>query len=188
MRHTITVLALLLLATPLSAQRDRADAARADSAAMVSPERRQMERRLHQRVLNVVRNRLNLTQEQVNQLSATTDRYAEERRTLAQRERALRFELRAQLRRGDSADQKRVGQLLDQTLQAQQERLDLYRKEQSDLSAFLTPVQRAQYMGLQEQLRSRVDELRRKGDRGSRPRGARAPGTQSRPDTSRHLP
>lgn len=186
MRRAITAFALLLLAAPLSAQRDRAAAERADSAALASPERRQLERRLHQRVLNVVRDRLNLTQEQVDKLSATTDRYAEQRRALAQRERSLRFELRAQLRRGDSADQNRVGQLLDQTMQAQQERLDLYRKEQSDLSAFLTPVQRAKYMGLQEQLRSRVEELRRRGnDRSRRPRGG-APGAQSRPDTSQH--
>jgi Spy/CpxP family protein refolding chaperone len=187
MRRAVTALALLMLAAPLPAQRDRAAAARADSTAMASPERRELERRLHQRVLTVVRDRLNLTQEQVDKLSATSERYAEQRRALAQRERSLRFELRGQLRRGDSADQKRVAQLLDQTMQAQQERLDLYRKEQSDLSAFLTPVQRAKYMGLQEQMRSRVEELRRRrDDRNRGPRRGGAPGTQSRPDTSQH--
>ena len=186
MRRTITALALLLLAAPLSAQRDRASAASSDSVAMASPERKQLERRLHQRVLDVVRDRLSLTEEQVDKLSATTDRYAEQRRTLAQRERSLRFELRAQLRRGDSADQQRVAQLLDQTMQAQQDRLDLYRKEQSDLSAFLTPVQRAKYMGLQEQMRSRVEELRRRGNDRSRQSRAGATGAQSRPDTSKH--
>jgi Spy/CpxP family protein refolding chaperone len=186
MRRTIITLALLLLAAPLPAQRDRAAAERADSAALASPERRQLERRLHQRVLGVVRDRLNLTQEQVDKLSATTDRYAEQRRALAQRERSLRFELRAQLRRGDSADQKRVAELLDQTMQAQQERLDLYRKEQVDLSAFLTPVQRAKYMGLQEQLRSRVDDLRRRRDDRNRGQRGGASRGQPSPDTSQH--
>jgi hypothetical protein len=34
--------------------------------------------------------------------------------------------------------------------------------EQKDLGAFLTPVQRAQYMALQAQLKRRADQLRRK--------------------------
>ncbi len=187
MRRVLIALVALLLAAPLPAQqRDRQAAAKAaDSAAIASPERRQLERRLHQRMLDVVRTRLDLTREQVEKLSATNERYDQQRRSLAQRERSLRLELRAQLRRGDSADQNRVAQLLDQTLQAQQERLDLYRKEQSDLSAFMTPVQRAKYMGLQEQMRSRVEELHRRGngrDRGQR--GGSAADARPKPDTS----
>lgn len=155
--------AALLLGTALPAQqKERAAAAHADSAALASPERRQLERRLHDRVMRVVRDRLNLTQEQVEALSATNQRYEQERRALAQRELALRLELRSQLRRADSADQRRVAELLDQTMQAQQEKLDLYRREQRDLASFLTPVQRAKYMGLQEQIHQRVDDLRRK--------------------------
>lgn len=189
MRRAIPALAVLLLAAPLAApaaqQSDRAAAARADSAAVASPERTQLEHRLHERVLGVVRDRLNLSQDQVTKLEATSQRYAEQRRDLAQRERSLRLELRSQLRRGDSADQNRVAQLIDQAMQAQQERLDLYRKEQKDLSAFLTPVQRAKYMGLQEQMRSRVEELRRRGnDRSHRPRSWRSPSEKTGPDTS----
>jgi Spy/CpxP family protein refolding chaperone len=188
MRHTFLAIVALLLTASLPAQQDdRVAAARADSAAIVSPERRQLERRLHDRMLDVVRDRLNLTQEQVDKLGVTNQHYEQQRRTLAQRERSLRLELRAQLRRSDSADQKRVGELLDQTMQAQQARLDLYRKEQSDLSAFLTPVQRAKYMGLQEQMRSRVDELRHKrGDRNRRPMQGKASPAQGKPDTSSH--
>lgn len=186
MRRILITLTALTMAAPLQAQRDRTAAAKAaDSAAIASPERRQLERRLHQRMLGVTRSRLGLTQEQVDKLSATSERYEQQRRALAQRERSLRLELRAQLRRGDSADQKRVAQLLDQTLQAQQERLDLYRKEQDDLSAFMTPVQRAKYMGLQEQMRSRVEDLRRQGsDRNHGARRTGPPGAPSRPDTS----
>jgi Spy/CpxP family protein refolding chaperone len=187
MRRFLIALAALALAAPLPSQEHNPAAAAkaADSAAIASPERRQLERRLHQRMLDVTRSRLGLTQEQVDKLSATSQRYEQQRRSLAQRERSLRLELRAQLRRGDSADQSRVAQLLDQTLQAQQERLELYRKEQSDLSAFMTPVQRAKYMGLEEQMRSRVEELRRKGsDRNRGPRGRGTPGAQATPDSS----
>ena len=186
MRRLLIALAALALATPLPAQEnDPAAAKAADSAAIASPERRQLERQLHQRMLDVTRSRLGLTQDQVEKLSATNDRYEQQRRSLAQRERSLRLELRAQLRRGDSADQNRVAQLLDQTLQAQQERLELYRKEQSDLSAFMTPVQRAKYMGLQEQIRSRVEDLRRGSDRNRGPRGRGASGARAKPDSSR---
>jgi hypothetical protein len=187
MRRVMIALVALLLAAPLPAQqKDRQAAAKAaDSAAIASPERRQLERRLHQRMLDVVRTRLDLTQGQVEKLSATNERYDQQRRALAQRERWLRLELRAHLRRGDSADQNRVAQLLDQTLQAQLERLDLYRKEQSDLSSFMTPVQRAKYMGLQEQMRSRVEELHRRGDDKRRgQRGGSAAGARPKPDTS----
>jgi Spy/CpxP family protein refolding chaperone len=188
MRNVIIGLALLALAAPLPAQRDRAAQAKAaDSAAIASPQRRQLERRLRQRVLDVVRDRLDLSQDQVQKLSATTERYDAQRRSLAQRERSLRLELRAQLRRGDSADQKTVADLLEKTLQAQQDRLNLYRQEQSDLAAFLTPVQRAKYMGLQEQMRSRVEELRRsRSDRSRRPRPGSARPARATPDTSGH--
>lgn len=189
MRRVLIALAALVLVAPLPAQQnDRAAAAKAaDSAAIASPERRQLERRLHQRMLDVVRDRLDLTPEQVDKLSATNERYEQQRRSLAQRERSLRLELRAQLRRGDSVDQNRVAQLLDQTLQAQQERLDLYRNEQSDLAAFMTPAQRAKYMGLQEQMHSRVEELRRRGsDRNRGPRRRGPAGAQAKPDSLQH--
>ena len=164
MRSAIVATVVMLLATGLPAQQaSQVESARADSAAEASPRHRQLERRLHDRLASVVRDRLHLTQDQVDKLGATNQRYDPQRRALAQRERSLRFELRQQLRRGDGADQKRVAELIEQTMQAQQDRLDLYRKEQSDLSAFLTPVQRAQYMGLQEQMRERVDDLRRRG-------------------------
>jgi Spy/CpxP family protein refolding chaperone len=191
MRRLLVALAALTLAAPLAAQeRDPAAATSSDSAAIApSPARRQLEQRLHQRMLDVTRSRLGLTQDQVDKLSATNQRYEQRRRSLAQRERSLRLELRAQLRRGDSADQNRVAQLLDQTMQAQQERLELYRKEQGELAAFMTPVQRAKYMGLQEQMRSRVEELRRKGgDRDRSPRARGAPGARATPDSTRRSP
>ncbi len=191
-RFTLVALVLISIAVPLPAQRERAAAARAaDSAAAVSPQRRQLEQRLHQRMLDVTRSRLGLTQDQVDKLSATNQRYEQQRHSLARRERSLRLELRAQLRRGDSADQARVGELLEQTFEAQQERLALYRREQSDLAAFLTPVQRAKYMGLQEQMRSRIDELRWRGrDRGPgrAPDGRDRPGRAVPADTAGHRP
>jgi len=53
-----------------------------------------------------------------------------------------------------------VNQLLRDMARIQRDRLDLLDNEQADLAKFLTPVQRAQYLGLQEQVRRRVEEVR----------------------------
>ena len=50
---------------------------------------------------------------------------------------------------------------LDRVLQLQRQRLDLMADEQKDLAGFLTPVQRAKYAALQEQIRRRVENARR---------------------------
>lgn len=174
MNYTLVGCLTLALAAALPAQqKTQPPATRADSVASATRgtiERQKLERRLHERVARVVRDLLELSEEQAGQLSAASQRYDDERRGLIRRERTLRLELRKLIRARDNADQKRVADLLDQAMRIQQERLDLLRKEQSDIAAFLTPVQRAKYMALQEQMRQRVDELRHRGARrGARP-------------------
>jgi hypothetical protein len=68
--------------------------------------------------------------------------------------------LRAQLMSGDGANQAKVGQLLDESLQLQRQRIDLVQNEQRELGKFLTPVQRAKYFGLQNEIRKRAQALR----------------------------
>ncbi|HEX6533758.1 MAG TPA: Spy/CpxP family protein refolding chaperone [Gemmatimonadaceae bacterium] len=139
-----------------------------------SPERRELEQRLRQRIAQVVQARLALTDDQLGRLQRVNQRYEGRRRDLVRTERSLRLSLRAELLRGDQADQGRVGALLDQLVQVQQSRLDIFREEQHDLSAFLTPVQRAKYAALQEQLRKRIGELReRRSERRQLRRGPR---------------
>lgn len=138
----------------------------ADSPA--SPRRRALEQQLRVRIAQVVRNRLQLDDRQFARLQEVNRRYDVQRRALVQRERRIRVELRGELLRGDDADQGHVSDLMQQLVQVQQDRLDLFRAEQRDLSAFLTPVQRAKYAALQEQIRKRVaqfrqQQLRRRG-------------------------
>jgi Spy/CpxP family protein refolding chaperone len=128
----------------------------------LSPQRQQLEQRLRERIAQVVRDRLELTDEQFQRLSVVNQRYEKERRDLTQQERSLRLELRAQVLRGNQADQRRVDTLLDQIMRTQQDRLALVQREQHDLAAFLTPLQRAKYAALQEQMRRRINELRRR--------------------------
>jgi hypothetical protein len=126
-----------------------------------NPEQRAMlEQRLRQRIGQVVRRRLALSDEQFERLSRTNMAYGQERRALTQREREVRLTLREELGRGDGADQARVDRLLDDMIQVQRQRIDVFEREQRDLKAFLTPVQRAQYAAIQERMRRRLELLR----------------------------
>jgi hypothetical protein len=76
-----------------------------------------------------------------------------------------RFETRLALRDAmrDSAgtDQSRISGYLDKLMQLQRQRIDLLEQEQRDLAQFMTPLQRARYTALQEQVRRRIDQMLR---------------------------
>lgn len=123
-------------------------------------ERRAMlEQRFRQRLAGVVRDRLQLSDDQMARLQATDARMQQRRRPLMQQEREVRMAMRAEMARGGAADQSRVSALMAQALTLQRQRQALVEDEQKELSAFLTPVQRVQYGALQAQLRRRVDEM-----------------------------
>ncbi|HKV51784.1 MAG TPA: Spy/CpxP family protein refolding chaperone [Gemmatimonadaceae bacterium] len=167
-RRALMVFVLAMVAgggMRVAAQQDAPPAA-ADSAANApnaqTPARRQLEQQLRLRLGEVVRRQLQLTDQQYAQLQAVNKKYEAPRRDLNQRERYLRLSLRAELQLGDKADQAKVGGYLDQMNEIQQSRLQIFRDEQRDLSGFLTPVQRAKYAALQEQLRKRLTQMRQR--------------------------
>ena len=123
-------------------------------------QRLELEQRLGERTGEVVRRRLGLTDSQMIRLQATNRQFERQRGDLLIRERATRQSLRAELLAGDSANQARVGQLLDQSMVFQRQRLDILQSEQRELGNFLTPVQRAKYVAIQNELRRRAQELR----------------------------
>ncbi len=123
--------------------------------------RSQLEARVRQQFARVVKERLDLTDEQLRKLGQTTQRYEERRRLLLQQERDARMGLRQELMAGDDkADQERVARLLDQLVAVQRQRLQIFEEEQRELATFLTPVQRAKFAALQEALRKRVEQAR----------------------------
>ncbi|HJR42448.1 MAG TPA: hypothetical protein VJ812_10140 [Gemmatimonadaceae bacterium] len=138
------------------------------------PQRRaEMEQRVRQQFARVVQERLALTDEQLRKLGETTRRFEERRRLLLAQERDARMGLRQELVAGDDkANQDRVARLLDQLVQVQRQRIELFEQEQRELASFMTPVQRAKFAALQEQLRKRIEERGRgRGREGPRPRG-----------------
>jgi periplasmic protein CpxP/Spy len=131
------------------------------SAQQVPNARRQkLEQQLRQRTGEVVKRRLALSDDQMSKLQTTNRQFEVQRTDLLRRERETRQALRAELMSGDTANQARVSQLLDQQLQLQRQRIDLVQSEQRELGKFLTPVQRAKYFGLQNEIRRRAQALR----------------------------
>ena len=141
----------------------------------VSPERAELERRFRERTAQVVRRRLELNDDQMAKLEASNRQFDQQRMALVAEERQTRQALRAELVAGNGANQQKVSGLLDQLLRLQRHRLDIVDNEQRELAKFLTPVQRAKYFGLQNEMRRRMQELR------DRAPGAAAGGAGMRP-------
>lgn len=132
-----------------------------------APGRRQvLEQRVRQRMAAVVKDRLGLSDEQMRRLGEVNRDIEGQRRLLNEQERELRVGLRAELVRGDSANQDRVARFVDQLIDVQRRRIDLLSREQRALAGFMTPVQRAQYLAIQDQLRRRMEEMRGRPRRG----------------------
>ncbi len=166
------VVASLLLVTPeLSGQRLDRQPARAKEQGSRPGE--PLERQFRERLAEVVRRRLNLNDAQMRQLRQVNERVERERMQLLREERQVRVALRSEMLAADSADQERVATLLDTTLRIQRRRLDLVEQEQRALSAFMTPLQRAQYFAIQDDLRRRLEDIRQQRQQ----RQQRRPGT-----------
>jgi hypothetical protein len=161
MRRALLVIAfaLPLVATDLSAQVARRR--EAPLAGAPAPQRQRLEARLRQRLWSVTKNRVGLTDDQMTRLAQTSRPFDVQRRQLATQERQERLALRSEILAGPSADQQRVASSLDHVLDLQRRRVQLQIDEQRALAGFMTPVQRARYAALQEQLRRRADNLRR---------------------------
>ena len=131
-----------------------------------NPRQRALADQVKQAFAGVVRTRLNLTEDQTRQLQTTDRRFQQQRNQVGREERQARVALAAAL--ADTAgtpDQGKIGQYVDQLVQAQHRRADLLEAEQKELSAFLTPLQRARYLALREQLGRKVKQLQQDGAR-----------------------
>ena len=125
--------------------------------------RAQMEQNFRVRLANLLKTQLGLTDEGMRQLSDVNQRFDRQRRELLRREMMTRRGIRDEVLRGDSASEGKVDQLMKDQFKIERERIDLTEAEQRELGQFLTPVQRAQYLGVQEQIRREMDQLRGRG-------------------------
>lgn len=121
-----------------------------------------LQARVRQRLAAVAKQRLELSDDQMRQLTAVNASYEPRRRALMTQEHEARVTVRGELQRGKQADQKRVDGALTELFRIQRARIDLAEQEQRDLAKFMQPSQRAGYLALQEQVRRRVEQMRRR--------------------------
>ena len=157
-----TILAMIALPAALSAQ------------AVPTPtqgNRAALEQQFRERTARLTKQRLGLTDAQLDKLEKTNARFAPQLRQLGVQERDIRQQLRQEMMAGNSANQQRVSDLLDGAIRIQKQRIGIVEAEQKELAGFLTPVQRARYIALQTQFRKRAEELSGKGGRQNGQRG-----------------
>lgn len=122
-------------------------------------QRQAAEQRIRQQLWQVAKTRVGFTDEQMSRLEQVSQRYDGRRRALNQQERAQREALRGEMLSDSTANQANIAAALDQIHQIQRQRVEMQAEEQKEWGTFMTPLQRAKYMALQDQLRRRLQEL-----------------------------
>src|SRR4051794_16651056 len=129
--------------------------------------RAQLERRFRERLYQVTRRRVGLSDAQMNRLMPINQRFETQRRAIQRQERETRVALREAMRDSTRADQGRITSYLDKLVELQRQRVELVAQEQRDLAEFMTPLQRARYTALQEQVRRRIEQMLRQNRAGA---------------------
>lgn len=164
--------AFLLAATSASAQngghQPRMRGVRPPQSGGNATRRSELEQRFRQRTEQIVRQRLNLNDDQVDRLRSLNADIGGKRNALVEQERSVRSGLRDEMAKGGGADQSKIAQLMAQAHDLQVRRFALQQDEQRQLSGFMSPIQVAQYVGLQAQMRQRIREMQR-GQPGEQP-------------------
>jgi len=123
-------------------------------------ERALLQRQVRQAWAGAVRRQLNLNNEQMRTLNQVNTKYDRQRAEIQRDERQARLGLKAAMEDTASADQNaRIEQQMNVLVQAQRRRADLFEAEQKELSGFLTPLQRARFTGLQENLARQLQRV-----------------------------
>ena len=123
--------------------------------------RQQLQQQVRRTLWRVTKQRIGFSDEQMTRLERTSQRYDQERRKLAVEEKAQRIVLRREILADSAANQASIASALERIHAVQQRRLDMQADEQKEFATFMTPLQRARFSALQEQVRKRLQEFER---------------------------
>jgi len=159
------------------------------TAPIAKANRPALEQQFRERVARLTQDRVGLTDAQMAQLEQSNARFAPQLSQVAAQERETHRQLRLEMTSGGQPNQQHVSDLIDASLQLQKQRIAIVEAEQKELGRFMTPVQRARYIGLQQQFRRRAQELAGQngaekngmGQQQSRPGLKIRPGLKKRP-------
>ena len=144
-------------------------------------DRAELERRVRARFAEIMRERLELSEEAAAELGRTLRSFEDERRALRREEEGLRGQVAAFME-GGVRDDARARDLIRTMMELRQREVELFSREQDALLQVLTPSQVLRFHGVREELNQRVRRLRggppRTGD------GRRRPGGNQRSDDS----
>ena len=126
----------------------------------VSPERQAQLRQIRLAFDGVVKRELKLDDQKMRQLRQARNKFDQQRRELNLSEADARLALKTAMEDSTGRDQTKIAAGLDELVAAKRRAADLLESEQKELSTFLTPLQRAQYLSLQERLARRVAQVR----------------------------
>jgi Spy/CpxP family protein refolding chaperone len=119
-----------------------------------------------------VQEELGLTDAQTSKMRQTTTKWFGFRRDLDAQQRQLRQALANQLRPGIAANPDSATRYVSQLIDIKVRYAESFKQESGEMSAYLTPVQQAQYFMLRERLLDRIVEARAQRMQ-NRPPGAR---------------
>jgi hypothetical protein len=152
MRRPLLVLATLLCTTgPLLAQEDAGDPG-------------VLRQRIADRFAARVQEELGLSDQQASRMRDVVGGYFVKRRNMEAEERRVRQALAGELRPGVAANKENVARLTNQLLDGKIRHTQSFKDEVRDLSAFLDPVQVAQFLVLRERLLDRIRAAQESGD------------------------
>jgi hypothetical protein len=150
----LTMLALALIGAAANAQPVK-------EPVTTKASRPALDQQFRERVAKLTQNRVGLDDGQMAQLEQSNARFAPRLSQVAAQERETRRQLRLEMTAAGQPNQQHVSDLLDASVRLQKQRIAIVEEEQKDLARFMTPVQRARYIALQQQFRRRAQELDR---------------------------
>lgn len=131
----------------------------------------------------IVRERLQLTDEQSAKLRAHGKKIDVDRMALRKEEREFREALRQELTPGVTPNDAKITELMNRWPTLERKRVALQEREQKELAAFLSPVQRARFFALQDEMRRMMQEAQwRRGEKDGKDGDDR--GRMMRPDST----
>ena len=139
-------------------------------------QRAEMGRRIQARFDNLVRETLDLTDDQVQQLQDVVEDFRGRRVDFSQRERSTRVRVGRFGARGGGGEltEEEASEILAEMLELSGDEATLFREEQEAFLQILSAPQVVRFIVMRQQLGDRIRALR--GGRGGGPQGGRRPG------------
>lgn len=161
-RHLVIAIALIIgaVASATAQRPNRPMGGRGGQPGMQDPRRAELEDDVRRGFARAVRERVGLSEEQMLRLGPVTRKFEEQRRQAQMDERDARTKLQGLVMVGAESDSVRIRQFIGQMNEVRRRRLQIDEAEQKELAAIMTPLQLAKFLGIQEQVRRRLEQMR----------------------------